>query len=119
MNKGEVFIIKSIKGDGSLHRKWHVNTFLKRDEKAIIAVNEKTNVTEKDGSAWITRYPAVLYFPTEAWFNVAAQFKPDGIHFYCNLSSPYTIKNNVLTYIDYDLDILVTPKRKIYLLDEE
>ena len=44
--------------------------------------------------------------------------KPDGIHYYCNIGSPYTIDAEALKYIDYDLDIKVFPSREYKVLDK-
>jgi Uncharacterized domain/protein associated with RNAses G and E len=44
--------------------------------------------------------------------------KPDGIHYYCNIGSPYSIDDEALKYIDYDLDIKVFPDREFKVLDK-
>lgn len=111
-------VIKSLKHDGKLHRMWHENTVLKQTDEIIIGINDATKVTEGNGKVWTSTEPAIFYFHATLWFNVIALLREGGIHFYSNLSSPFTLEEDTLTYIDYDLDILVTPERDIQLLDE-
>lgn len=109
--------IKSLKHDRKLHRMWHDNRILKQTEQMIVGVNDQTKVTEADGTEWMTKEPAIFCFYAEHWFNVIAAVRDDGVHYYCNLSSPYSLANDAIFYIDYDLDIKVFPDRTVYLLD--
>lgn len=111
--------IKSYKHDGQLHRMWHHNTILQQTDQTIIGINDHTKVTESNGTVWTTKVPAIFYFHSEYWFNIVAMLKENGIHYYCNLSSPFIIDGNAIQYIDYDLDIRVYPDDTIQLLDED
>ncbi|HLS34965.1 MAG TPA: DUF402 domain-containing protein [Bacillota bacterium] len=119
MVKKKEIVIQSLKHDGTFHRKWHENTILKQTKDEIIGINDATKVTDYDGTIWTSTEPAIFYFHAKKWFNVIAMLKDDGIHFYCNLSSPFTLRENVLSYIDYDLDVTVDPNGTVALLDEE
>jgi|SRR5690625_3956978 len=116
---GEDIQIKSYKHDGSLHRIWNSSIVLKGTEMVVIGANDKTVVTERDGRSWITREPAICYFHGERWFNIIGMLKTDGIHYYCNISSPFLYEENVLKYIDYDLDLKVFPDMTYEILDED
>lgn len=118
MKEYHKIIIKSLKHDGSLHRKWHENYLLKQTDDLIIGYNNATKVTEVDGSVWTSEEPAVFYFHKKHYYNVIALLREDGIYFYVNLSSPFSFAKGVLSYIDYDLDLLLSPKGEIELLDE-
>ena len=54
---------------------------------------------------------------THNWFNIIGIIKKDGIHFYCNIASPYLIDDEALKYIDYDLDIKVIDDFSYNVLD--
>ncbi|BDT02731.1 hypothetical protein SHM_03770 [Spiroplasma ixodetis] len=41
----------------------------------------------------------------------------DGVHYYCNIASPFILDSQTVKYIDYDLDIKVFPNRSYKLLD--
>ena len=45
--------------------------------------------------------------------------KNDGIHYYCNISSPYVYDDEAIKYIDYDLDLRVDPKYNYRILDRD
>jgi hypothetical protein len=45
--------------------------------------------------------------------------RSDGIHYYCNISSPFVYENQAIKYIDYDLDVKVFPDMTYTLLDED
>jgi protein associated with RNAse G/E len=111
--------IKSYKHDGQIHRIWENNLVLKSTETIVIGANDKTQVIESDGRSWTTREPAIIYFHSSHWFNIIGMVRSDGIHYYCNISSPYIYEDNSLKYIDYDLDVRVYPDMKFELLDED
>ncbi|GGA89302.1 nucleoside tri-diphosphate phosphatase [Ornithinibacillus halotolerans] len=111
--------IKSYKHDGHLHRVWESTIVLKGTEQVIIGANDKTLVVESDGRTWITREPAICYFHAKHWFNVIGMLRNDGIHYYCNISSPFVFEENSIKYIDYDLDLKVYPDMTYDLLDED
>lgn len=111
--------IKSYKHNGQLHRIWQETTVLKATSKRVIGANDKTLVTESDGRSWITREPAICFFYTKHWFNVISMLRNDGIHYYCNISSPFVYEGDAVKYIDYDLDVKVFPDMTYTLLDED
>jgi len=120
-------VIKSFKHDGSPHRTWLENWQVPsekihpdhRDEAVWILINEHTAIREADGREWVSRVPAVSFFMPDRWFNVVALIEDDGIRYYCNLASPPYRYGDVLTYIDYDLDVIVTPDGKWTELDRD
>lgn len=111
--------IQSYKHNGKIHRIWESNVVLKGTESVVIGANDKTEVRESDGRTWITREPAICYFHADYWFNVIGMIRNDGIHYYCNLSSPFIYEQGALKYIDYDLDIKIYPDMTYDLLDED
>ncbi|MBC5636126.1 DUF402 domain-containing protein [Ornithinibacillus sp. BX22] len=111
--------IQSYKHNGNLHRVWESTIVLKGTEQVVIGANDKTNVLESDGRTWITREPAICYFHSKHWFNIIGMLRDDGIHYYCNISSPFVYEENAIKYIDYDLDLKVYPDMTFDLLDED
>ncbi|MEG1146945.1 MAG: DUF402 domain-containing protein, partial [Bacilli bacterium] len=64
-----------------------------------------------------TREPAIMFFYKNEWFNIIAQLKPFGLYYYCNIASPYIIDEDVIKYIDYDLDLRVFSDGGFKVLD--
>lgn len=116
---GDQIIIESYKHNGKLHRKWKNNTILNSSQLSIIGANDKTVVVEEDGRTWTTKDPSIFYFHSKFWFNIIALLKSNEIYYYCNISSPFSVENQVLKYIDYDLDIKVYPDMTYELVDED
>jgi protein associated with RNAse G/E len=64
--------------------------------------------------------PAVAFFLPGEWFNVVALLENDGsVRYYCNIASPPFRHQDVLTYIDYDLDVTLLPDGSIHELDRD
>lgn len=116
---GTVFKIKSYKHDGTLHRKWLENVVLHCTEHVLIGVNDGTMVVEANNKQWQTKERALFYFHKQFWFNVVYIMDDKNPYYYCNISSPFTYRNNVLSYIDYDLDVIIDKNFSYQLLDEE
>ncbi|SDT02947.1 hypothetical protein SAMN05444162_2891 [Paenibacillaceae bacterium GAS479] len=119
--------IKSFKHDGHLHRQWQRNWLMPQsmllpqhaEENMLVLINNQTPITEADGSIWVSRVPAVSFFIPTKWFNVVAMIEDYGIRYYCNLASPPYLAGNVLTYIDYDLDVIRTTGGELAVVDRD
>ena len=93
-------------------------TVLEVNDDFIICGDFKTTITESDGSTHKTKEPAVMFFYKKRWFNVLAQLKKQGLFYYCNIATPYLLDDNVIKYIDYDLDLRVFPDGGYRILDK-
>ena len=109
--------IISYKHDKSLHRVWDTGMLIDADKGYLVIANEKTQVLESTGKIWFTKEPAICFFYKKYWFNIIAMLKKDGIHYYCNIGSPYVLDEEGIKYIDYDLDLKEFPNKKYRILD--
>lgn len=114
---GKRYEIHSYKHNQCIHRAWDEAVLLEIHDDYLIFGNERTKVTESDGRTWRTKEPAILYFFKNSWFNIIGQYKKNGIYYYCNIASPFIIEDNVIKYIDYDLDLRVFPDGSFKVLD--
>lgn len=120
-------LIKSFKHDGHLHRVWLENWQIPeeslasahRDGAFRVFVNCHTRIRESDGREWTSRIPGVSFFLPGKWFNIVALLEDEGIRYYCNVASPFYQSGEIITYIDYDLDVILNQKGDIYILDED
>lgn len=115
---GKKYQIHSYKHNGEIHRAWDEAVALEINDDYIVFGNSKTRVTEKTGSIWRTKEPAIMYFFKDSWYNVIAQLKKDGLYYYCNIASPFIVEEDTIKYIDYDLDLRVFPTGDYKVLDE-
>jgi protein associated with RNAse G/E len=88
-------------------------------ESMLVLINSQTKIQEADGKQWISRVPAVSFFIPGEWFNIVALMEEHGVRYYCNLASPPYKNNNIITYIDYDLDVIRLPSGEINVVDQD
>jgi hypothetical protein len=114
---GDKYQIQCYKHNGKIHRAWDEAVVLDVKKDYIVFGNNKTTVTEAQGTFWKTREPAVMYYFKNEWFNIISQMKKDGIYYYCNIASPFIIEDGTIKYIDYDLDLRIFPNGEYKILD--
>ncbi|WP_284644990.1 DUF402 domain-containing protein [Paenibacillus silviterrae] len=120
-------IIKSFKHDGHLHRMWLENWLVPesllhkdhREQSMLVFINSQTKIVEADGKEWVSRIPGVSFFIPKLWFNVVALIEENGVRYYCNIASPPYVNGKVITYIDYDLDVIRMPSGDVHVVDQE
>lgn len=117
IKKGDILKIQCYKHNGQVYRNWDEILVLEVNNDYIVCANNKVKVTEIDGRSWKTKEPAILFYYKKKWFNIIAQFKNNGIYYYCNIASPFLIDDNTIKYIDYDLDLRVFPDGSFRVLD--
>ena len=117
MSNQEVVTI-AFKHNGKVHRTWY-QTYLIEDCDDYVAVGSTHSfVIEADGRKWHAIEPAVSIFMKNEWFNVVCMIKSSGINYYVNIASPSVYEDNMIKYIDYDLDFKVDSEYQIKVLDE-
>jgi len=115
---GDKLEIQCYKHNKKVHRAWSEAVVLDIKKDYIVFGNNKTIVTESEGTTWRTKEPAIMYFFRNKWYNVIAQMKKDGIYYYCNIATPFIIEENTIKYIDYDLDLRIFPTGDYKILDK-
>ncbi len=115
---GDKLEIQCYKHNKKVHRAWQEAVVLDIKKDYMVFGNNKTLVTEAEGTTWRTKEPAIIYFFRNKWYNIIAQMKKDGIYYYCNIATPFIIEENTIKYIDYDLDLRIFPKGEYKILDK-
>lgn len=116
-NKVDKIVIHCYKHNGQLHKTWQDAVLLEKNKDRIVLGNCNALVTKVDGRTWRTKEPAIMFFYPNKWFNIIAQLKKNGLFYYCNIASPYILEDNIIKYIDYDLDLRVFPDGGFRVLD--
>lgn len=129
MNDNPIYVIKSFKHNGHLHRMWLENWPVPQDslfpehkaEPIRVLINSQTRIQEADGREWVSKIPSVAFFPAGRWFNVIALLEEQGIRFYCNIASPPFVNeaDRTITYIDYDLDVIRSANGEVHVVDRD
>jgi hypothetical protein len=113
--------IRACKFDGSIHRTWKAE-LIKHDPPLIVLdgvfdfeINHPSLGYIKKGTR------SIEYHWSDRWYNVFCFFEPDGAfrNYYCNINIPPEFDGDVLSFIDLDLDILVSDDWTYKILDRE
>ncbi|HQU86553.1 MAG TPA: DUF402 domain-containing protein [Pyrinomonadaceae bacterium] len=116
-----IFTINSKKFDDSIHRSWNCELISNVDALYIFegkfseeihhpqigVIRRNTRSTE---FFWLDKYFSVFKFETDAGKLVG---------FYYNINLPPIINNNILDFIDLDIDVYVDSNFNIRILDED
>ena len=116
---GKWIRVQSYKHDGSLHRTWDNVMIIDVTDDYIVTGSCASRVVECDGRIWYTKEPAVSIYFLKNWFNIIAMIRGQDVVYYCNIASPSLEDNNVVEYIDYDLDLKLFPDNTIVELDRK
>lgn len=112
--------VQACKFDGTVYRTWHAK-LLSIDDSLIVLegtfeyeVNHPAVGHIKKGTR------SVEYYWLMRWYSVFCFFEPEGgfRNYYCNINCPPQISDNILRYIDLDIDILVSPFMTYNILDK-
>ncbi len=113
--------VRVLKYDGAEYRHW--NARIARCEGALIVLDAQFeyDVDHHLLGRIQTGTFTVEYYWLDRWYNVFRFLNNDGQTrlYYCNINVPPTLEDNVLTYIDLDIDILVQPDLSCQVLDLE
>ena len=116
---GKKLIVRTHKYDGSLHRTWDAE--LLRQEGSLVVLDAKfpEEVTHDLLGTIASGTHSLEYYWLDRWYNVFRFAQPDGKlrNYYCNISLPASLEDDVLSYIDLDIDILVQPDFSYQILD--
>ena len=115
---GDIYEIHCYKHNGKIDRICDETIILDVTEDFIVCGNYKTNLIESNGKSHRTKETAIIFFYKKRWFNILAQLKKYGLFYYCNIASPFVIDDNIIKYIDYDLDLRVFPDGAFKVLDK-
>jgi protein associated with RNAse G/E len=113
--------INSRKFNGKIHRSWKADLIEKRDSLLIfVGVFENEVRHSKLG---IIRPGTISYeyYWLDHWYNVFRFHEPEGElrNFYCNINMPPKFENNILDYIDLEIDVLISKNFETEILDRE
>jgi protein associated with RNAse G/E len=102
-------VINSRKFDQSISRSWTAD-LIERQNSLLVFVGI-FNETVKHPFLGVIRPGTISYeyYWLGGWFNVFRFHEPEGEfrNFYCNLNMPPVFQNNVLDYVDLDIDVIV------------
>lgn len=118
---GSTIVVRACKYDGREHRRWPAR--LQKQEGSLIVLDayfpEEISHDLLGTIAGGTH--SLEYYWLDRWYNVFRFAQPDGTlrNYYCNVNVPPTLEQDILSYVDLDLDLLVDPDFSYRILDVE
>ena len=113
--------INSRKFDGKIHRTWKGRLINQKD--SLITVVGEFEKTVEHPFLGVIRRGTISYefFWLDRWYSIFRFHEPDGSlrNFYGNINMPPKFEDNVLDYIDLDIDVYVLRDFSYQILDLE
>jgi protein associated with RNAse G/E len=108
-----------LKYDGAEYRRWHARE-ARREGSLLVLDAEFEYDVEHHLLGHIKRGTRTIeYYWLDRWYNVFRFLEDNGSTrlWYCNINTPPTFVDGVLSYIDLDIDIVVQPDLSYRVLD--
>jgi protein associated with RNAse G/E len=113
--------VQVLKYDGAPHRRWRAHLKERRGELLILDAAFEEEVNHSQLGLIRRGTVSIEYYWLDRWYNVFRFLEPDGSvrNFYCNVNMPPSLDQNLLSYVDLDMDIVVAPDLSYEILDME
>lgn len=113
--------IKSLKYNGFLNYRW--NTIpLRLNEDYVLVKGEPNRKFIHYGRDKVFTFenPSIEFFSLKEYFTLSVEKdKDNNLYYYCNICLPSIIEDNVVTFIDLDIDIVKKPNQEWTVVDED
>src|SRR5215211_7249813 len=113
--------VRTYKYDGSEHRHWRAQISRQEDSLIVLDARFEEEIRHPLLGTVARETSSVEYYWLDRWYNVFRFVEPTGQlrNYYCNVNVPPVLNNDVLSYIDLDMDVLVAPDFSYSILDED
>src|SRR2546425_1967883 len=111
--------VRVLKYNGTEYRRWNARRS-QHDGPLLVLDAEFEHDVQHDLLGEIESGTRTIeYYWLNRWYNIFRFMKDDNTTrlYYCNINMPPSLRDNVLTYIDLDIDILVQPDFSYQVLD--
>jgi protein associated with RNAse G/E len=119
--QAEAITVRVLKYDGAEYRRWNARVARREGPLIVLDAEFEFDVQHHLLGDIQRGTRTIEYYWLDRWYNVFQFFEADGGTrlFYCNVNTPPTFADDVLTYIDLDIDLLVQRDHSYQVLDLE
>jgi len=119
MKDNNIITINARKFDWTVHRTWQCEMIAENADYFIFLGKFAAEVRHRQLGIIRPGTVSYEYYWKSEYFNVFQFHEPGGEfrNFYCNLNMPPMFANNILDYVDLDIDVLVWKNFSIEILD--
>lgn len=113
--------VNSRKYDGTIRRSWKCELVWRHDPLLVFVGDFETAVDHPDLGYIEKGTVSYEYYWLDRWYNIFRFHEPSGgfRNYYCNVNMPPQFADDVLDYVDLDIDVLVQPDLSYVVLDRE
>ncbi len=117
----KIVTINSRKFDGKIHRSWKARLVEQKNSLLIFVGEFEVEVIHSQLGVIRPGTISYEYYWLDRFYNIFRFHEPDKSlrNFYCNLNLPPTFQNNVLDYVDLDIDLVVWNDFRYEILDAD
>src|SRR6185295_14001379 len=96
---------------GAEYRRWNASVRNHEGDLIVLDAEFEIEVTHESLGTIAKGTRTIEYYWLNRWYNIFQFLKSDGSTrlFYCNVNTPPALEDNVLTYVDLDIDLLIGP----------
>ncbi len=107
--------------DGAIKRSWKADLLEQRDSLLVLVGEFDMAVEHSDLGQIKKGTVSYEYYWLDRWYNVFRFHEPSGElkNYYFNINMPPKFADDVLDYVDLDIDVLVRPDLTYSVLDRE
>ncbi len=106
----KTYTMKAYKYDGRIHYEQELD-FVSRENEVLTLAGKKGRQLKHHTRNAIFSFDknTLEYFFTDRWYTAALVFDEEGrvVQVYCNISKPAEIDDNIVSFVDLDVDVIV------------
>ena len=113
--------VNSRKFDGTIRKSWTCDVVIEDDDLVVAVGRFDTAVNHSDLGLIPKGTLSYEYFWLDRWYNIFRFVTADGAfrNYYCNICMPPQISDNVIDYVDLDIDVVVDADFSYQILDRD
>lgn len=101
-------VIKVLKYGGKLHYEW-TSAIIEHNDNYVTAysIPGRTLIHHTKGKEYQYENYSFEFFPKNEWYTVCIDIEKNGeVQYYCNICMPPTFEDDVVTFVDLDIDLV-------------
>ena len=113
--------VHALKYDGRLHRQWPARLSARTGALVVLDGVFDEEIRHPLLGRIAPGTTSTEYYWTDRWYSVFRFREPDGAlrNYYCNINGPAEFDGRLLSFVDFDIDVLVAPDFTVQVLDED
>src|SRR5437660_11112700 len=119
MERPDQISVRVLKYNGTEYRRWNATLSQHSGSLLVLDAEFEYEVQHDLLGPIESGIRTIEYYWLDRWYNIFRFMNQDNATrlYYCNVNMPPSLRDNMLTYIDLDIDVLVQPDFSYQVLD--